>query len=159
MGVEKIDKNITPLVCALNKTGISTTGSCAGHASRLSPAPWVKITGKSETKNREMRKMVNALLTDFYRDRKVRSDIRIVIDDGNFGFWIHNGGASYARWRRAVERSAERIQEGKKGVRYLIETEKRKKNIRLYQREIEAFTNFLKSARDQHAPNSNKKRK
>ena len=157
-----IDEGIQDIVSALNALGITTTGSCEGHTGRSSPAPWVKVTAPHKPKgiahdaeayqnwqleNERLREKTLELLKEFYSDRDVTSDLRIVIGNANAGFWIHNGGDAYDRFRELVAETVAKIQRGEK-VRGSISAEERERRTQMlpqYQKEMEAFTEFLKT--------------
>ena len=158
-----IDEGIQDIVSALNALGITTTGSCEGHVDRpSSPAPWVKVTAPHkpndiahdleayrnwQLENERIRKKTLELLNEFYSDRDVAPDVRIVIGDANAGFWIHNGGDAYDRWRELVAETVAKIQRGEK-IRGGISAEEREcrtQTLPQYQKEMETFTDFLKT--------------
>jgi len=157
----KIDDKIQDLVSALNLRGIPTTGSCEGHIDHGSPAPWIKITTPDEpinarqdteeyrrwkNKDREIRLKTVRLLNEFYKNHSISEDLRFVIEDANSGFWIHNGGDAYSRWRTFVNENVARIQSGKEKQELIDKEEqvRRSKMLHSYQKEIEPLTKFLK---------------
>lgn len=145
MKIRNIDKKIKSVVDHLNRLNIPTSGSCEGHITHDAPAPWIKIVSENKSKNIKLRKVVQKLLKKFYKDRRVRSDVCIVIENGNVGFWIHNGGVIYKKWRKEIERRVEKIKRGEKAFEIISKTEKdeRKKKLLLYQKEMKCFEKFL----------------
>lgn len=150
-----IDKKIKKTVSYLNILGIPTTGSCEGHVDHGSPAPWIKVTIPHEPKatntttyqkwqdnNKKILRKVSDLFDKFYEGRNVPRDIRLVIKTANSGFWIHNGGNDYDRWRTRIDKNVVGIQKGKQINKK--ELERREKKLRFYQGEIELFEKFLK---------------
>ena len=86
-------------------------------------------------------------MNEFYSDWDVAPDVRIVIGDANAGFWIHNGGDAYDRWRELVAETVAKIQRGEK-IRGGISAEEREcrtQTLPQYQKEMETFTDFLKT--------------
>ena len=86
-------------------------------------------------------------MKDFHSSRDVASDIRIVIGNANAGFWVHNGGDAYDRFRELVAETVAKIQRGEK-VRDSISAEERERRTQIlpqYQKEMQAFTEFLKT--------------
>jgi hypothetical protein len=159
--LSKIDKKIRSLVLILNELDIPTSGSCEGHIDHGSPAPWVKVTPSKRATSRKrnlggrrsrrvrndrVRERILWYLNRFYKNRHARRDVRIVIEDANYGSWIHNSGRAYVTWRKFVDQSVAKIKRGEK-VREDIDAEERKRrsgNLPLYQKEMEAFAEFLK---------------
>ncbi len=156
-----IDKKIKNAVLYSNLLGIPTTGSCEGHVNHGSPAPWIKVTtpfepagGKRLTdayrrwqmKDREIRRRALKFLGEFYKGRNAPRDIRLVIKNANSGFWIHNGGDDYARWRKFVDKSVIKIKYGQK-TKGIIDKEEQNRRVRKLparQKEIASFAKFLK---------------
>jgi len=144
----------------LNSLGIPTTGSCEGHIDRGSPAPWVKVTpssarvsGRHDSGEREsgieaghIRKKALECLSTFYEKRNVPHDVRLEIEKAHSGFWIHNGGESYRRWRTYVNKNALKMRDREKIERYfsVVERSRRSTTLSAYQREVQAFAEFLK---------------
>src|ERR1700681_834459 len=98
-----MDKKIRPVISILNSLGIPTTGSCQGHIDHGAPAPWIKVTPTRARDFTPMLRKVKAHLRDFYENRTVPDDARIVTQKANSGFWVHNGGGSYDHWRAFVK--------------------------------------------------------
>lgn len=189
----KIDPKIRRAVSALNKIGIPTTGSCQGHSTYSSPAPWIKITAKNEPKSKiaevyegwveenlernksrltpipwkikkskptkayekwdkenfKLRKFVSSLLLEFYKGRRTPKDTRIVIENAKRGFWIHNGGESYKKWRREGSLRVKLRESGKIVPGHKISAREiavRKKKLPIYQKEMRDFGEFISKA-------------
>jgi hypothetical protein len=72
-------------------------------------------------------------------------DVRLAIEKAHSGFWIHNGGAGYKRWRTSVNESVARIRNGKQIRTYIDSKERvrRLKKLSMYQKEAKAFAEFL----------------
>jgi len=100
---------------------------------------WNKLDGREETKeykdwrqeNIEIERSVKELLEDFYKNREVPSDVGLRIEHYEAGniVWVHNGGDGF---------TPEHV---------LINEEDSRKitlNLRRYQEEMQAFTQFLK---------------
>ena len=142
-----IDEKIEGLVRALNTGGIPTTGSCEGHADRGAPAPWAKIGAPENTPadTEALKEKLAGILRAFYATRKTTDEARLVLEDGHAGFWLHNGGEAYHRWREQVEQAAENIRKGRKVTAYVGEKERleRTQNLPRYQEEIRLFAEFL----------------
>ncbi|MDI6820652.1 MAG: hypothetical protein QMD65_00540 [Patescibacteria group bacterium] len=154
-----IDEKIKETITILNLLGITTTGSCEGHIDYSAPAPWIKITALHEPKkikqnkeaywkwqneNQKFRQKTLKLLNEFYKDRIVAPDIRLVIENAKAGFWIHNGGKDYKQWREIVQYNASKKEKDRKNYMDDKEKVKRKKILHDYQKEMQAFTKFLK---------------
>jgi hypothetical protein len=143
-----MDQEIRGLVSKLNLCGIPTTGSCEGHIDRGSPAPWVKVTpaNRSNTKDRRVLRRTVRYLDAFYLHRSASRDVRLLIEKAHSGFWIHNGGAGYNRWRTFVNESVARIRNGEKVRTYIDSRERvrRSKKLSIYQKEVKAFAEFIK---------------
>lgn len=135
----------------MNTHNISTTGSCEGHIDHGAPAPWVKVTTSGKQKNLQLRKKVSALLKMFYKNKNIRRDVRIVIEDGHAGFWIHNGGIAYKKDMDAMMARVVMRDKGKYVPNAIInarEKMKRARTLPLYQKEMKLFAQFLKSKRN-----------
>jgi len=156
-----IDKNIFNLVITLNVLYVPTTGSCEGHIDHGAPAPWVKVTAagepntkkNSETyrkwqqKNLQLRKKTNDFLEMFYQNRNVRNNVRIIIEKGYVGFWIHNGGIAYKKWRNEMMSRVVMREKGKYVSNASVSMRgkiKRAKTLPLYQKEMKLFARFVK---------------
>ncbi|SRR5216684_3244144 len=140
-----MDKKIRTLVSILNHRGIKTTGSCEGHVDHGAPAPWVKVTSSAAGTKYVLRAM-SRYLDAFYANRIVPNDVRLVVRKARSGFWIHNGGDAYDRWRAFVNESVERIRRGEKIRSYIDARERSRRSKRLpaYQEEARGFAKFLK---------------
>ncbi len=157
-----IDEGIQDIVSALNAVNITTTGSCEGHTDRSAPAPWVKVTASDKPRdvahdskayrnwqleNKRLCEKTLKLLNEFYSNLDVTPDVRIVIDDtAHAGFWIHNGGDAYDRWRELVAETVAKRQRGEeiRGGISAEENERRLQTLPQYQKEMRAFAKFLK---------------
>jgi hypothetical protein len=148
--VRVIDRRIRGLVLALNKCGIPTSGSCEGHVDHGSPAPWIKVSPASDAmkygKGTQVRQRILDYLREFYSNRSVPRDVRIVIENAHVGFWVHNGGDAYASWRSAVNRNTATIRRGRNlRPQHInkIERIRRSSRLPMYRKEMEAFEAFL----------------
>lgn len=142
----KIDPKIKTLVKVLNKIGFPTTGSCQGHVDYGHPAPWVKITPKNKVETDKLLKSISGILAEFYKINQTRKDARIVVQKGNAGFWIHNGGGDYEKSWNAMLKRVKTRESGKiieNAAITLKERSKRKVKLPLYQKEMEKFAKFL----------------
>lgn len=146
----RIDDKIKKLVVTLNYLGIPTTGSCEGHADHGSPAPWIKITPHGAGDPIQIQKTVSALLSSFYKVHIPDEDARFITENANVGFWIHNGGEDYLRWREGVKRTAQEPRAPGKMPNSLTTEEIRQRNAKLpgYQQEILLLAKFLKEIFD-----------
>jgi hypothetical protein len=140
-----VDQKIRGIVSLLNFRGIRTTGSCEGHITHGAPAPWVKVTPPKARSASVLRK-TSRYLNAFYAQRTVRDDVRLVIQKANSGFWIHNGGDGYNRWRTFVNENVAKIRGGEKVKTYIDSKERarRSKKLPIYQEEIKAFAEFMR---------------
>lgn len=142
-----IDGKIQEAVAMLNALGIPTTGSCEGHINHGSPAPWIKITASYAPKRKKwLYKRVSELLNQFYTRRDVPPDVRLVLEDAHAGFWIHNGGNAYQRWRDTVNKTAKnkRDKENHDSTLSRKERGERAKSLPRYQKEMKLFAQFLR---------------
>lgn len=91
---------------------------------------------KWEKKNAKLTARAEKLLEEFYKNRKVDSDIKLEIDKFVGGSRIHSGGESY-----------ENYQEDAWSEKKFTEEEKEKitKKIEEYRTEMNEFTKFLKN--------------
>jgi hypothetical protein len=141
-----IDEKIKDLVSALRRLDIPTTGSCEGHKDHGAPAPWIKITPGADNDPVQLQKKVTALLDSFYKDHVPEEDARFVVENANFGFWIHNGGKDYVQWRKEVaQASKEPAVTGTRNPLTPEEQQRREKKLPAYQREALLFAEFLNS--------------
>lgn len=123
------------------------------NKSRLTPIPWkikkskpTKAYKKWDKENFKLRKFVSSLLSEFYKDRRTPKDTRIVIESAKRGFWIHNGGESYIKWRKKGNETVRKREAGKIIKSKTInpaEIIRRKKKLPIYQREMIEFAAFL----------------
>lgn len=145
--IYSMDQRIRSLVSALRHRGIRTTGSCEGHISHGAPAPWVKVTPPKAKRKLVLRATVQ-YLNAFYANRSVPKDVRFVVERAHFGFWIHNGGDGYDRWRVFVNECVGKIRRGKEIRSYIEARERNRRSERLpaYQYEARAFAKFLRRA-------------
>ncbi len=137
-----IDEGIKKSIIAMKAYEFSPDQSCEGHleGDHGLPYPWVRIYAsepegwkESEAKQKEWRmenlkeqqKMMN-LLAEFYNNRSVALDARLVFDGiGAFGgFNIQSMGAE------TIE---------------LLSKEEQAEKYKLYKQEMDDFTSFLKS--------------
>jgi|HubBroStandDraft_6_1064221.scaffolds.fasta_scaffold23464_5 hypothetical protein len=154
----RIDRQIRSLVLVLNGRSIPTSGSCEGHVDRGSPAPWIKVTPLGKTaqlrsgrerrgNGNEVRHRILGYLKQFYRNRSVPKDVRIVIERARIGFWMHNGGSAYASWRSYVKRNAANVRRRQKAKASKTNEKEqicRSNKLPIYQGEMKAFAAFLK---------------
>lgn len=83
---------------------------------------------KWQEENKKLRKKAESLLEDFYKDREVPPNIRLIIEEfGDGVFRIHNGGEDYTLIKDLTKKQREGID----------------KRILEYRREMEEFANFL----------------
>lgn len=84
--------------------------------------------------NLKLYNKVKALLDEFYKDREIESDSKIIVSSktARHGFRIHNGGDDYEPV----------IKDGKKPENK--EQELLAKKLKKYQKEMQEFANFLK---------------
>ncbi len=88
---------------------------------------------KWREENKKLQEKTNGLLKEFYKKRKVPSDVRLKIEllgEGNY-FRIHNEGKYFKYFKRKLKLS-ERLKK------------KLEKKLPRYQKEMEDFANFLK---------------
>jgi len=143
-----MDREIRKAVLVLNRAGLPTTGSCAGHADHGSPAPWIKINSEKHLSASQILKLkncVSSLLKDFYKNRKIDSYIKLRIKSGHAGFWIYSG-QDFLKWREIIDERSKMINVGKKVGKEIIsrtEQEKRRKTLFARQEEMAAFAHFL----------------
>ncbi len=150
-----IDKNIESVVAALNARGIRTSGSCEGHSNLNSPVPWVSISAGTEAEERGMlakendklRAKTQALLDEFYQNRSVAENVKIVISNGVASFWLHNGGELFKAWRKYVDEIVESKKSGKPITlrRPQEGIEDFESQLPILQKEFQDFAEFLKS--------------
>lgn len=156
-----IDKKIKSAVYALNQIGIPTAGSCEGHTDDRSPAPWISVRNPHEPKDRKssryqkwqnkstaIRKQIDKFLNEFYKKRGAAVDVRIKIMNAHGGFWLHNGGTSFDRWRKKVKSNATKIKMGKIPAKKIVTSQEksaRMKKLAYYQKEMKTFAVFLKN--------------
>ena len=141
-----VDEKIQDLVSTLNALGALTTSSCEGHIDHGSPAPWVKVTTHNEAQDKEIFQKTSELLDEFYKNREVPADVRLVTEGANAGFWLHNGGGVWSRWRKEVNERVEKIKRGEKTNEAIDQKElgARAEKLPVYQKEVVAFVEFLK---------------
>lgn len=145
-----IDAGVRESIIALRAFGINTDASCEGHSERALPAPWISFSSKENGVLREKLKEVRnegnkdeerkisqimrknsileqgkliLLLDEFYRDRIVPYDVRLIITPIR-GNTLESQGADLLE----------------------IETDesKRQQKSSEYKEEMKAFTDFLK---------------
>ncbi len=150
-----IDKNIESVVAALNVRGIRTSGSCEGHKDHGSPVSWVSISAEVDAEERgllakendALRAKTQALLDEFYQNRSVVEDVKIVISNGVASFWLHNGGELFKTWRKYVDGVVENKKSGKpitlKSPQGGIEDIESR--LLKFKKEFQDFAEFLKS--------------
>lgn len=141
MEVPIIDNKIKSLVATLNELGIPTTGSCKGHIDHGSPAPWIKVMNPDIL----ILEKAHRLLNKFYSNRTVSPEIQFIIERGKSGFWIHNGGEDYKRWRELVNERVKKIQNGIEAPEVISTENKyyRARRLPAYQAEISPLVDFL----------------
>ncbi len=87
---------------------------------------------KWEKENERLLAKGRNLLDEFYKERKVESDIKLEVEEGAGYFRIHNGGKDY---KPVIEEEREFTEEEKKA---------RAEKLEKYRLEMKEFTNFLK---------------
>lgn len=136
-----VEEKIKETVVMLTAFDMRTTQSCEGHLEKERiQAPWVMILPeeppvKKWHENKELRekvrkqglamrkKLIN-LLTNFYREKKATSDIRLGVSERvGYGFKVQSEGV------QALEGLNKKDQ---------------KKRVREYRKEMKEFTKFLK---------------
>lgn len=133
--VNPIDPKIMSAVIALRAWHFATTASCQGHLSRGEPAPWIDIgvtprpktpAGEKQlrrTNLHEQRRLLR-LLDAFYRQHITETAVRLILTPFGFGFQITNQGAEIQR---------------------IVSPKRRRRVLQDFQREFQAFADFLKS--------------
>lgn len=145
---KRVDKGIKECVVALQLFDINTSASCEGHLDHGIAGPWIdvedkeafklraqlkRLTTQEESnilrkaithKNLKERQKLLILLDEFYKGREVPFDQRLIISSRALG------------WGRLENQGAD-IQE-------VESKEKRESNLKEYQEEMGAFTEFLK---------------
>ena len=139
-----LDEKIRDLVLLLNRLDIPTTGSCEGHIEYGAPAPWIKIT-PSNGDSGKVKEKIEELLGMFYKHHIPEKDARLVIENANVGFWIHNGGADYAQWREKIKERVALHENGEEAHEVITPGEQvlRAKTMPAYHKEILLFTEFI----------------
>lgn len=150
-----MDRGIKDMVVALNALGYKTIGSCQGHLDHGTGGPWINILideaeelesrlkrGRRRISkvewlmiSRQVRVVTDAqtrqlkeLLREFYRDRKVRLDLKIVLFNPGGGLIImESRGVNTLLWKN------------------LLEPRYSRKLLREYQAEMRALTKFLRT--------------
>jgi len=118
----------------------------AGKNGRLQETEEYK---KWKAENDAMKDRVQALLDEFYKDRKVPKSARIIIDQDGTGLWcIHNGGKDYYDVTRhedeipdADKKHYQKILDGKNSEKEQREIEKR---LADYRSQFQEFARFCK---------------
>ncbi len=87
---------------------------------------------KWEEENKRLQAKARKLLNEFYKDRKVKSDIKLKIDKGVSAFRIHNGEKDYDD----LSEHPEEVSDARK--------QERAKKLLIYRKEMSDFTEFLK---------------
>ena len=146
-----IDNGIKESIIVLQVLGFVTTASCEGHTDHGPAAPWIDIGEKVPReiliRRRESKGILNdddaekirsvtkknlkgqirlmQFLDEFYEERKVSYDVRLLIEKfGIYGnSWLKNAGEIFQQIRPK---------------------ERKEKNLKRYQREIKDFTEFIK---------------
>ena len=146
-----IDNGIKESIIVLQVLGFVTTASCEGHTDHGPAAPWIDIGEKVPReiliRKRESKGILNdddagkirsvtkknlkgqirlmQLLDEFYEERKVSYDVRLLIEKfGIYGnSWLKNAGEIFQQIRPK---------------------ERKEKKLKRYQREMNDFTEFLK---------------
>lgn len=85
-----------------------------------------------EKENKKLENKAQELLDEFYKNRKVKPNIRLKVDKRTGCFRIHNGGKDY----NELVGHGEQVPEEKK--------EKRAQKLAQYKKEMDEFTEFLK---------------
>ncbi len=176
-GIYGIEPGIKNVVLALVANGLPTVDSCEGHVDHGRVAPRVVIEASNrpkgtrkwdspkestpecvawEKRNDALLERVEAFLADFYKEREVPENIKIVCDSPKEDYWgdivLHNGGSDYVPENLGVrgsvdgetEREAwERIQTVVKS-RGEAENKALAQRIESYRAEFNEFGEFLK---------------
>ena len=142
---EKVDPGIKNAVVGLLANEVNTTASCEGHEDRGTHAPYIDVEAQDlsellrardanpdndeildqiKLKNAEEGAKLQALVSEFYEGREVSTDAKLEI-------WKYDLGINRLQSRGAIE------QEG-------VLPEVMVKNLKAYQEEMSAFTEFLK---------------
>lgn len=150
-----IDEEIIDVIRLLNDYGIVTDGSCAGHIDRASPVPFVSVfqfdkEGKFlSDETVKMLARVRALLDEFYCNRQVNEQVKIITETPAF---IHNGGRLWSQWRSEVAKRVAVRKVGTEIPRPILteaECEERRALLPTLQQEFFDFARFIeKQARD-----------
>lgn len=150
-----IDAGIKEAVIALSVCDIETTASCEGHLEHGIAAPWIDIRAKEMTelsekikaaeskkeaekisgdnaenierakeKHMELMKKTMGLLEDFYKDRHVPFDARLFLDSRPAGARLQSQGTFLQKTEAEATKKAKLLE---------------------YQKEMRAFTEFLKN--------------
>lgn len=144
-----IDEGIKDTVIFLNAFEINTVASCEGHLDRGTGAPYIDIESKEvselekqleqvkrnkrerekiireiERKNLEERQKIMDLLDEFYKNRIVPYDRRLVI--------------------QSMERYVSRLQSQGANLQGIRTEDIKKEKLLEYQKEMEDFTKFLR---------------
>lgn len=148
-----IDKKILKAVVVLNLLNIPTISSCEGHIKNASPVPYIKIAPRRKVKNyksliQKYKFQINKFLRLFYKKRKVKSDIRLVITNGNYGFWLHPDKKLFLKWRKIVNQQVLINKIKNKNCNYKINKKInyfkiKNKQLFNYQKEFDLFAEFL----------------
>lgn len=138
-GWPPIDENIKETIAALNMNGVRTAASCGGHMvderhTGDTPFPWILIDSPDQSEGQVLHSKAEALLAEFYDNRKAEDDIRLKVGDAQDG-QFHLSSLT-------DEDLLARLANGK-----LTEEEKSDLAAKLpkRQQEIEDFGQFLKS--------------
>lgn len=115
-----IDEGIFEIVVALNMLGIHTRQSCEGHLDHGFAYPWIALLAS----NHHELNMVADLLSEFYQDRPVDFDQRIVL---------------------VTERCRIQSQGGIFQETISLDNDERRQKLLEYQSEMEAFSSFLRN--------------
>lgn len=135
-----VDEGIKECVTALQAYQFPTTASCEGHieGNHGSPHPWINISvpkpldwqddnkkQEMKTANLKLQESMIKLLEEFYQDRNVPYNARLILDQFGFGeFSLQSLGAN---------------------VMKLYEKNMVKEQYQLYQKEMQDFGLWLKN--------------
>jgi len=100
--------------------------------------------------NEKLLKKSESLLQEFYRERNVQNDIRIIADRNVGGFRVHNGGKFYIPNNAKERLENELTEEERKRIPDIL---------RASQEEMKSFTDFLKEKYFEGDPSAEHQRK
>lgn len=134
------------MVVVLNLINISTISSCEGHIKNGSPIPYIKISPKRKTKNykniiKKYELQIRKFLKLFYQKRKIKSETKLTIIYGNYGFWLHPNKKLFLKWRKTINQQVKN--KDKKIIKKTRFIQIKKQQLISYQKEFNLFAEFL----------------